>query len=101
MQLHSLIVLLVAASYVVADPPTPSENHPPLFTHSPHAASNNGARPAPYWLEDIKHQGISAFHSNPSSYEVFRNVKDFGAKGMQYSIFSTSVILMKNRRWDY
>ncbi|KAF8847257.1 pectin lyase-like protein [Acephala macrosclerotiorum] len=36
---------------------------------------------APYWLEGIKHQGISAFNTNSSSYQVFRNVKDFGAKG--------------------
>jgi glucan 1,3-beta-glucosidase len=35
----------------------------------------------PYWLEQIKHQGISAFHSTPSTYQVFRNVKSFGAKG--------------------
>ncbi|KAL4069050.1 glycoside hydrolase family 55 protein, partial [Scleroderma citrinum] len=35
----------------------------------------------PYWLEAIKHQGTSAFNPNPSSYQVFRNVKDFGAKG--------------------
>lgn len=35
----------------------------------------------PYWLETIKHQGTSPFNSNPSSYQVFRNVKDFGAKG--------------------
>ncbi|TFK36999.1 exo-beta-1,3-glucanase [Crucibulum laeve] len=35
----------------------------------------------PFWLESIKHQGISAFNSNPSGYQVFRNVKDFGAKG--------------------
>ncbi|KAL4069057.1 glycoside hydrolase family 55 protein [Scleroderma citrinum] len=35
----------------------------------------------PYWMEAIKHQGTSAFNSNPSSYQVFRNVKDFGAKG--------------------
>jgi hypothetical protein len=35
----------------------------------------------PFWLETIKHQGISAFNPNPSSYQVFRNVKDFGAKG--------------------
>jgi len=39
--------------------------------------------PAPYWLEDIKHQGIAAFNPNSSSYQVFRNVKDFGAKGDQ------------------
>lgn len=33
-----------------------------------------------YWMEEIKHQGIAAF--NPStSYVVFRNVKDYGAKG--------------------
>jgi glucan 1,3-beta-glucosidase len=34
---------------------------------------------ASYWYESIPHQGISAF--GPSGYEVFRNVKDFGAKG--------------------
>ncbi|KAG5723043.1 hypothetical protein E4T56_gene19809, partial [Termitomyces sp. T112] len=33
-----------------------------------------------FWMENIKHQGISAYHSN-SGYQVFRNVKDFGAKG--------------------
>ncbi|TKX24381.1 hypothetical protein C1H76_3487 [Elsinoe australis] len=44
-------------------------------------------RPAPpqdscgYWLADIKKQGIAAFNPNPSQYKVFRNVKDFGAKG--------------------
>lgn len=34
-----------------------------------------------YWLADIKHQGIAAFNPNPSNYTVFRNVKDYGAKG--------------------
>ncbi|TEA13507.1 Glucan 1,3-beta-glucosidase [Colletotrichum sidae] len=33
-----------------------------------------------YWMEDIKHQGISPYHPDPK-YQVFRNVKDFGAKG--------------------
>lgn len=37
---------------------------------------------ASYWLESIKHQGIAAFNSNPSGYKVFRNVKDYGARGM-------------------
>lgn len=36
---------------------------------------------ASYWLADIAHQGKAAFNSNPSSYTVFRNVKDYGAKG--------------------
>lgn len=34
----------------------------------------------PYWLQNIKHQGIAAFNPN-TSYQVFRNVQDFGAKG--------------------
>ncbi|GLI75810.1 hypothetical protein PoHVEF18_004076 [Penicillium ochrochloron] len=34
-----------------------------------------------YWLADISHQGLAAFNSNPSGYKVFRNVKDYGAKG--------------------
>ncbi|KAH4821538.1 hypothetical protein HBH61_015100 [Parastagonospora nodorum] len=58
---------------------------------------------APYWLENIKHQGLASFNdgtpnngtsfsngtlfnnrtsfSNVTSYRVFRNVKDYGAKG--------------------
>lgn len=35
----------------------------------------------PYWLADIAHQGIAAFNSDPASYTVFRNVKDYGAVG--------------------
>ncbi|KXT07061.1 hypothetical protein AC579_5873 [Pseudocercospora musae] len=42
---------------------------------------NNPADPCYFWMEDIKHQGVAAFNSNPSAYRVFRNVKDFGAKG--------------------
>ncbi|KAJ2993621.1 hypothetical protein NUW58_g1786 [Xylaria curta] len=34
-----------------------------------------------YWYESIAHQGISAFNDNPASYKVYRNVKDYGAKG--------------------
>ncbi len=33
-----------------------------------------------FWMESIAHQGVSAF--GPSGYQVFRNVKDFGAKGI-------------------
>jgi len=35
----------------------------------------------PYWLQTIKHQGLSAFNPDPNSYQVFRDVKDFGATG--------------------
>lgn len=34
-----------------------------------------------FWMETIKHQGYAAFNANPGSYQVFRNVKDFGAVG--------------------
>ncbi|KAJ7739709.1 glycoside hydrolase family 55 protein [Mycena maculata] len=34
----------------------------------------------PFWVEAIKHQGKAAYNQN-TSYPVFRNVKDFGAKG--------------------
>lgn len=33
-----------------------------------------------YWMEDIAHQGRASFNPD-TSYQVFRNVKDFGAKG--------------------
>ncbi|KAI0318387.1 exo-beta-1-3-glucanase [Amylostereum chailletii] len=41
--------------------------------------SGSAAAGDPYWLENIAHQGTSAF--GPAGYQVFRNVKDFGAKG--------------------
>ena len=39
---------------------------------------------APYWYETIAHQGISAF--GPAGYHVFRNVKDYGAKGILWPL---------------
>ncbi|KAK8217937.1 exo-beta-1,3-glucanase-like protein [Phyllosticta capitalensis] len=42
--------------------------------------SSSGSCP-PYWLENLPHQGISAFANNSASYKVFRNVKDYGAVG--------------------
>ena len=59
------------------------------YTAPPGATNSTGSRntalsPAAsgqaYWYEQIKHQGISAF--GPSGYVVYRNVKDYGAKGM-------------------
>ncbi|KAF2464680.1 exo-beta 1,3 glucanase-like protein [Lindgomyces ingoldianus] len=34
-----------------------------------------------YWMADMPKQGIAAFNSNPNGYKVWRNVKDYGAKG--------------------
>ncbi|PPQ70366.1 hypothetical protein CVT24_013141 [Panaeolus cyanescens] len=35
----------------------------------------------PFWMQSIKHQGKAPFNPNPSGYKVFRNVKDYGARG--------------------
>ncbi|KAI4204576.1 MAG: hypothetical protein LQ346_001585 [Caloplaca aetnensis] len=37
------------------------------------------AAPSSYWISDIKRQGTVAF--SDSAFQIFRNVKDFGAKG--------------------
>ena len=34
-----------------------------------------------YWVEYIKHEGTAPFNGNPSSYPIYRNVRDYGAKG--------------------
>jgi glucan 1,3-beta-glucosidase len=34
-----------------------------------------------YWYENIEHNGISPFIPNGENWKVFRNVKDYGAKG--------------------
>lgn len=41
-----------------------------------------------YWYENIPHRGISAF--GPQGYAVYRNVKDFGAKG-EFLLFSRRI----------
>jgi glucan 1,3-beta-glucosidase len=35
---------------------------------------------AAYWMEDLKRQGVAPYSIVPE-YKVFRNVKDWGAKG--------------------
>ncbi|KAL0578155.1 hypothetical protein V5O48_003821 [Marasmius crinis-equi] len=35
----------------------------------------------PYWLENINHQGNAVYHPNGTDYQVFRNVRDYGAVG--------------------
>jgi glucan 1,3-beta-glucosidase len=51
------------------------------FGNSSSPSRSNGTVPdPPFWLEEIKHQGVATFQAD-STYQVFRNVKDFGAKG--------------------
>ena len=37
--------------------------------------------PSQYWVESIKHEGTAPFNGNPSTYPIYRNVRDYGAKG--------------------
>lgn len=61
--------------------PSRSGNVCPVYCFSSLASMLSSAAAAdPFWMQTIKHQGISAFNSNPTTYQVFRNVKDFGAK---------------------
>ncbi|KAF3768855.1 family 55 glycoside hydrolase [Cryphonectria parasitica EP155] len=34
-----------------------------------------------YWMDDIAHQGVASFNPHAAMYQVFRNVKDYGAVG--------------------
>ena len=43
-------------------------------------AAAAAAAATPYWYETIAHQGKAAFNTN-STYQIFRNVKTYGAKG--------------------
>lgn len=66
---------------------------PTQFPHPPYpkptatstSAAAGSTNTCAYWMEDIKHQGIAAFNPTPG-YQVFRNVKDFGAKGANHSL---------------
>ena len=48
----------------------------PVSTSSADVAAPN----CYFWLEHIQHRGKAAFNPD-SSYQVYRNVKDFGARG--------------------
>jgi hypothetical protein len=56
----------------------PVEASPVSHSSTALAASSN------YWVANIKRQGVAAFNSNPSTYQVYRNVQDFGAKGERF-----------------
>lgn len=53
-------------------------------------SSSTGTAPAssPFWLQSITHQGNAPYAA--SGYSVFRNVKDYGAKGSCISVVSLS-----------
>ncbi|WEW54745.1 pectate lyase superfamily protein [Emydomyces testavorans] len=52
----------------------------PVANAVPMPQAQSPAPAADYWLASIKRQGKAAFNTN-GNYQVFRNVKEFGAKG--------------------
>lgn len=77
--LHVTKALLKVHSWTHYPGPSPTASLRPRPTQTWHYPGPTAT--CDYWLEDIKHQGIAAFNPSPSTYQVFRNVKDFGAKG--------------------
>lgn len=64
----------------------PYNPHPPTHTSTslPSPTSCEINHPAPqqtFWLESVPHEGTSPFLVRGQNYTVFRNVKDYGAKG--------------------
>jgi glucan 1,3-beta-glucosidase len=49
----------------------------------------NDNTPSSYWLETIEKRGVATFNNASSTYKVFRNVRDYGAKGI-YILLSPS-----------
>lgn len=45
------------------------------------AVAKRQATTRSFWMEGLKHNGTMAFNPDPTRYVVWRNVKDFGAKG--------------------
>ncbi|KAJ5937656.1 hypothetical protein N7454_003998 [Penicillium verhagenii] len=67
---HLILLLGLPTALVGAVPMSPVPNS---LDVSKRATSS-------YWMANIKRQGVAPFNSN-ADYKVFRNVKDFGAKG--------------------
>lgn len=60
----------------------PLEDTPILSSEAEDCTTHTyGDSPSTFWLEMIAHQGTSPFLQDSADYVVFRNVKDFGAKG--------------------
>lgn len=82
-RLPSLLLLLAHLALVFALPADLLDNIPVVNDLLEGASSSN------YWLANINRQGVVPF-GNGTEYKIFRNVKDYGAKGM-YVLF-TAVI---------
>ncbi|KAF1347408.1 pectin lyase-like protein [Lizonia empirigonia] len=67
-------LLLALRVLITAAPSTAAPVAVPVPQASPVAASG-------YWFESIQRQGVAPYNANKDAYKIFRNVKDYGAKG--------------------
>lgn len=62
-----------------------------------HGALKPSAKPdAPHWMQTIKRQGSSPYNPNPKTYKVYRNVKDYGAKGGEWAETARPITTLTN-----
>ena len=73
--LFAILLAAVPSSLVEASPVAS-----PQATTAASPTSAAAGISSSYWLANIQRQGTVPF-GNSSSYTIFRNVKDFGAKG--------------------
>ena len=73
--LFATLLAAVPSSLVGASPVAS-----PQATAAASRAAGAAGTSSSYWLANIKRQGTVPF-GNTSSYSIFRNVMDFGAKG--------------------
>ncbi|PSN72002.1 exo-beta 1,3 glucanase-like protein [Corynespora cassiicola Philippines] len=85
MRFLALFSCLVLGTQAVVLPTTPHKRAPVPLPGTEEAntapAVYRRQNASSYWLADIPHQGLAAFNPNPANYKVWRNVKDYGAKG--------------------
>lgn len=70
-----------------------------LGTSCTAALTPSAAAADPHWMQTITRRGKSSYNANPSTYKVYRNVKDYGAVGGQlftHQVAITIVYLIQN-----
>jgi glucan 1,3-beta-glucosidase len=60
---------------------SPFDDAPLLSADMSNCHTSDSPKPDSFWLPNVPHQGTSPFLEDSSEYVVYRNVKDFGAKG--------------------
>jgi len=76
-----LVLLVFGLASLVAAVPRPQAPAASATSSPSTSASTSG-----YWFANIPRNGAVAFNGN-ASYQIFRNVMDFGAKGTFYLNF--------------